>query len=150
MKSHQNLYKKLIQVYLDTQIVHWRFHSKSTLETHDKLGEFYKKLSDYIDEYVETQMTLGGIRVDAFELEARSKELISSLNHEYLRDSLILLRQYLTESKLSPEFDDWKGRLVSELTHYIYILSCDCVNRRIVDQSIKSELEKVLNYVLNK
>lgn len=114
------LLNSMYQVILYIQVTHWVTKGGAKIEEHDKLGELYAKLREYMDELVETALSGSSKNTDIIPL----KSSIDSLDEDMVASVVTKLRSLREEWKeyKDENIEDLKGRIISTLSHYIFVL----------------------------
>lgn len=114
------LLNSMYQVILYIQVTHWVTKGGAKIEEHDKLGELYAKLREYMDELVETALSGSSKNTDIIPL----KSSIDSLGEDMVASVVTKLRSLREEWKeyKDENMEDLKGRIISTLSHYIFVL----------------------------
>lgn len=114
------LLNSMYQVILYIQVTHWVTKGGAKIEEHDKLGELYAKLREYMDELVETALSGSAKNTDIIPL----KSSIDSLDEDMVASVVTKLRSLREEWKeyKDENIEDLKGRIISTLSHYIFVL----------------------------
>lgn len=139
------LLNSMYQVILYIQVTHWVTKGGAKIEEHDKLGELYAKLREYMDELVETALSGIAKNTDIIPL----KSSIDSLD-EYMVASVVTklrsLREEWKEYK-DENMEDLKGRIISTLSHYIFVLGTNTPTYQLFskkeDTKLLPELKKL-------
>ena len=115
----------LIALMMQAWFAHWMNHGKDKIGVHSVLDELYNDLKKYIDEYAEISISMG----KKFESEDQIKSEIKNLTRTpdvLIADLLTTILGYrkvlLKEMDKNDEYSDWRGRLLTTLNHYIFML----------------------------
>lgn len=101
-------------------ILHWKNSGADHIAQHTCLDELYNDMKDFCDEYVETVSTLPNVNLNEV-LPNRITFEKSATDHD-LVDFLKLVRSKWIECPCPPVLSDFQGRLVTKLTHFIFML----------------------------
>lgn len=137
MQMENNLKKcsqDLINLFMTSWVAHWNTGGASTIQQHTTLDELYNELKDFVDEYNEINISEGNTLEDMYGKEV-SSESIATANVSLVVNSLRETRKQWIAWKEDPVFSDFKGRLITRITHYIFMLSSS---------------DKILSYFSNK
>lgn len=129
----KNNIENLFNLFIHTWITHWKTGGSKTVDIHATLDVLYNELKDFLDELVELAESKGE-KVDEL-LPEDIKLKSSEYNLNKLVANLIETRKIWLSLNEDPIYSDFKGRLITRLSHYIFVLQVD---------------EQTLNYFSNK
>jgi len=123
MNEFRTLRDKLFRLYINTWVAHWITRAGAEISVHEILGTLYQELQHYIDELTESRLSAGTAYPELLPIGVKIEE-IQDTPVAGIVISMKALRNDVLEYK-DPILDDWKGRLLSTLNHYIFILDVD-------------------------
>jgi len=138
---------EILDLFLTSWAVHWQLKGSSNIAIHHELGEFYDELKDFADEYVETELTNGELVTNIFPLNPRVKEVIQDPVNTVVRQATALRKSVVLVK--DPILQDWCGRLISRLTHYIFLLGTPPASAKLFSKDPSNELLNTLKKLFN-
>lgn len=115
--------KNLFELFIHTWITHWKTGGSKTVDIHATLDVLYNELKDFLDELVELSNSEGQKVEDV--LPTSIDLLASEYDLNKLVADLIVTRKIWLDYNESPLYSDFKGRLITRLSHYIFMLRID-------------------------
>jgi len=112
----------LLQFYIKIWTSHWKYRGVDKVAYHEALGDFYKELQDFIDEFAETTLTNDSTMKSLLPININEKEEYST---DAIREMIKNMRTMIITNIKNSLLDDWKGRFVTRLTHYLFMFSVD-------------------------
>lgn len=138
----------LITLMMQTWFAHWMNHGKDRIGAHDVLDKLYNDLKAYIDEYAEISVSMSKKFEANDEIKSEVKNLTRTAD-ELIADLLAAILGYrkvlLEEMSKNDEYSDWRGRLLTTLNHYIFMLGTSERSYRFFankDQDLIKDLKK--------
>jgi len=129
---------KILDLYLTAWVSHWQLKGNPNIAAHHEMGDLYEELQDFADEYVEIELTNGEIITNIFPVAPRVKEVIQDPIATVVR-GMTALRKDIILIK-DPILNDWCGRLVTRLTHYIFMLGTPPAVSKLFSSKTTNEL----------